>query len=148
MAAQPSQPVAYLPLLTEAERHQLLVEWNDTSWPTEGSDAWSSTKLPGRIQADDLQSKCFHQLFEEQVEHTPEAIAVVFEAQQLTYRELNARANYLARILVESGVEAETVVGLLGERNPDFLTGILAIFKRSWKAWLLSPRNRLPTCRC
>jgi amino acid adenylation domain-containing protein len=126
IVANPSQPIGHLPLLTEAERHQLLREWNDTLWPSAGVDR---VKLPGGIQIDDPFDKCFHQLFEEQVERTPEAIAALFENQQLTYSELNTRANHLSRILVESGVEAEKIVGLLGERNLDFLTGILAIFK-------------------
>ena len=75
-----------LPLLSAAERHQLLVEWNDTTteYPTD---------------------KCIHQLFESQVEKTPDAVAVVFEDQQLTYPELNQRANQLAHHLQDLGVE-------------------------------------------
>ncbi|MEI7941283.1 MAG: hypothetical protein WCK27_31800, partial [Verrucomicrobiota bacterium] len=65
-------PEAVAPVLTEAERHQILVEWNQT-------------------ERDYPRDKCVHQLFEEQVERTPEAVAVVFEGQSLTYRELNAR---------------------------------------------------------
>ena len=70
----PLQKVGNLNLLSEAERHQLLVEWNDTA-----------TEYP--------QDKCIHQLFEEQVEKTPDAIAVVLEEEQLTYEQLNQRAN-------------------------------------------------------
>ena len=66
----PSRRIGDLPLLTEAEKQQLLVEWNDTK-----------TDYP--------KDKCIHELFEAQVEKTPDAIAVVFEDQQLTYRELN-----------------------------------------------------------
>ncbi|OYE00492.1 condensation domain-containing protein, partial [Nostoc sp. 'Peltigera membranacea cyanobiont' 232] len=75
--AKPKLPLSELSLLTEVEQHQLLVEWNDT-------------------QADYAQDKCIHQLFAEQVERSPDAVAVVFENQQLTYRQLNERANQLA----------------------------------------------------
>ena len=79
-----SQP---LPLLTEAERHQLLVEWNDT-------------------QLNYPKNSCIHELFEAQVERTPDAIAVQFEGKQLTYRELNSRANQLAHYLRGLGSRA------------------------------------------
>ena len=61
--------------------------------------------------------KCIHQLFEEQVERTPEAVAVVWEEQQLTYRELNARANQLAHYLRKQGVGPEVLVGICVERR-------------------------------
>ncbi|MGA9378658.1 MAG: condensation domain-containing protein, partial [Phormidium sp.] len=76
----PSQPVSQLPILTAAEQQQLLVEWNNT-------------------QTDYPVDKCIHQLFEEQVEKTPDAVALVFENQQLTYAQLNIRANQLAHYL-------------------------------------------------
>ena len=85
IVANPEQRISELPLLTEAEKYQLLIEWNDTK-----------TDYP-----DD---KCIHQLFEAQVERTPDAIALVFEDQQLTYRELNSRANQLAHYLKSSGL--------------------------------------------
>ena len=72
-----------LPLLTESERHQLLVEWNDTV-----------TDYPKDVP--------LHQLFEEQVEQSPDAVAVIFQDQQLTYRELNRKANQLAHFLAKS----------------------------------------------
>jgi len=72
IVAHPDQRLEDLPLLTEAERYQLLVEWNNT-------------------QADYSKDQCIHHCFEAQVERSPDAIAVVFEDQQLTYRELNAR---------------------------------------------------------
>ena len=75
--ADPDQRISALPLLTEPERHQLLVEWNDTA-------------------IDYPREKCVHELFEEQVERTPDAVAVVCEDQELTYSELNQRANQLA----------------------------------------------------
>ncbi|MEH1834782.1 MAG: amino acid adenylation domain-containing protein, partial [Nostoc sp.] len=106
----PSQEVSELPLLSEAERHQLLVQWNDTIniYP---------------------ENKCIHQLFEKQVERTPDAVAVAFEKQQLTYEKLNRRANRLAKLLVEQGVKPDTIVALLAERSIDFLTAMMAVFK-------------------
>src|SRR5262249_44843018 len=77
MVADPGRRLADLPLLTQAERQQLLIAWNDTH-----------TAYP--------QDMCVHQVFEAQVERTPDNVAVVFEEQVLTYRELNARANQLA----------------------------------------------------
>ena len=77
IVADPDPPISTLPLLTEAEMHQLLVLWNDTA-------------------ADYPSDSCIHELFEAQVERTPEAIAVQFRGEQLTYRELNSRANQLA----------------------------------------------------
>ena len=106
----PQQPIRDLSLLSEAERHQLLVEWNDTEieYPSD---------------------KCIHQLFEEQVEKTPEAVAVVFESQQLSYRELNQKANQLAHHLRSLGVETETLVGICVERSVEMLIGLLGILK-------------------
>ena len=80
IVADPNRRISDLPILTEAEKHQLLVEWNDK-------------------RKDYLQNYCVHELFEQQVERTPEAIAVVFEDQRLIYKELNDRVNQLARIL-------------------------------------------------
>ena len=110
IVANPQQRVSKLPLLTEAERHQLLVKWNDT-------------------QAEFPQDKCIHHLFEEQVEKTPDAIAVVFEDQELTYRELNCRANQLAHYLRSLGVEPEVLVGIYVERSPEMIVGLLGILK-------------------
>src|SRR5262245_51468383 len=76
IVAHPDRRISDLPILTEAEKDQLLVEWNDT-------------------KRDYPKDTCIHELFEEQVEKTPDAIAVVFQDQQLTYRELNTRANRL-----------------------------------------------------
>jgi amino acid adenylation domain-containing protein/non-ribosomal peptide synthase protein (TIGR01720 family) len=96
--ANPNQPIGELPLLSQPERHQLLVEWNDTYTP-----------YP--------QSKCIHQLFEEQVEKTPNAVAVVYEDESLTYQQLNLRANQLAEYLQILGVGAEVLVGICIERS-------------------------------
>ena len=98
IVADPEQPISTLPLLTEAESHQLLVEWNDTA-------------------ADYPKDTCIHELFEAQVERTPEAIAVQFEGKQLTYRELNSRANQLAHYLKGLGVGPEKLVGICVERS-------------------------------
>ena len=91
-------------------RHQLLVEWNDT-------------------ETDYPKDKCIHELFEAQVERTPDAIAVVFEDQRLTYRELNQRANQLAHYLRKLGVGPEVLVGICVERSMEMIVGILGILK-------------------
>jgi amino acid adenylation domain-containing protein len=110
VVANPQQTVGELPLLSAAERHQLLVEWNDTAaeYPTD---------------------KCIHQLFESQVERTPDAVAVVFENQQLTYRELNQQANQLAHYLQTLGVRPEVLVGICVERSLEMVVGLLGILK-------------------
>ncbi|WNN92284.1 non-ribosomal peptide synthetase [Gloeocapsopsis dulcis] len=110
IVANPQQRLSDLSFLTQAERHQLLVEWNDTS-----------IEYP--------QQQCIHQLFEEQVKRTPDAIAVVFEDEQLTYRELNTRANQLAHYLRSLGVKPEVLVGICVERSLDMVIGLLAILK-------------------
>ena len=96
IVADPGQPISRLPLLTEDERHQMLVEWNDTArgYPAD---------------------RCVHQLFEEQVGRTPEAVAVVFENQQLTYRELNCAVQSTGSLSARSGCGPGDVGGdLLG----------------------------------
>jgi amino acid adenylation domain-containing protein len=110
MVADPAQRLMALEMLTENERHQLLVEWNQTQTP-----------YP--------QEQCIHQLFEAQVDKTPEAIAVVFEDQQLTYQALNTRANLLAHFLQGLGVGEEVLVGLCVERSLEMIIGLLAILK-------------------
>ncbi|MBD2606568.1 AMP-binding protein, partial [Scytonema hofmannii FACHB-248] len=107
---QPEKRLSDLPLLTEPERQTLLVNWNDTT-----------TDYP--------QDKCIHELFEAQVEKTPDAIAVVFESEQLTYGELNARANQLAHYLRTLGVKPEVLVGICVERSLSMVIGLLAILK-------------------
>jgi amino acid adenylation domain-containing protein len=110
MAANPQQRLKQLSLLTEAEQHQLLVEWNDT-------------------QVEYPKDLCIHQLFEATVERTPDAIAVVYENQQLTYKELNAKANQLAHYLRSLGVKPEVLVGICVERSLEMVIGLLAILK-------------------
>jgi len=108
--AVPDQPISTLPVLTEAEKHQLLVDWNDTA-------------------ADYPRDSCIHELFEAQVARTPEALAVQFEGKQLTYRELNTRANQLAHYLRRLGVGAEKLVGICVERSLEMVVGLLGILK-------------------
>ncbi|MBG1243112.1 non-ribosomal peptide synthetase [Nostoc sp. NZL] len=108
--ANPEERISQLPLLTEVEQHQLLIEWNDT-------------------QVDYPLDKCIHQLFEEQVGRTPDAVAVVFEDQQLTYHQLNSRANQLAHYLKSLGVGADVLVGICVERSIEMVVGLLGILK-------------------
>src|SRR5438552_16598892 len=103
----PPQAKVELPLLTEAERH-LLIEWNAT-------------------QADYPADQCIHQLFEAQVERTPEAEAVIFGNEQLTYCELNQKANRLAHYLQELGVGPEVLVGICMERSLEMVVALLGI---------------------
>jgi amino acid adenylation domain-containing protein len=110
IVADPEQCISDLPILTGPERRELLIGWNDT-------------------KRDYARDKCIHRWFEEQVEKTPEAIAVVFEDTKLTYRELNRRANHLARYLIGLGVGPEIGVGICVERSPELIIGILGILK-------------------
>ncbi|MGB7709692.1 MAG: amino acid adenylation domain-containing protein [Microcoleus sp.] len=110
IVAAPDMTVNELPLLSKTERHQLLVEWNNTQ-----------TAYP--------QDKCIHQLFEEQVKITPNAIAVIFEEQQLTYLELNQKANQVAHHLQSLGVKPESLVGICVERSLEMIVGLLGILK-------------------
>ena len=106
----PEQCISQLPMLTEVEQQQLLFEWNNTQ-----------TEYP--------LDKCIHQLFEAQVERSPDKVAVVFEDQPLNYRELNARANQLAHYLQKLGVEPDVLVGICIERSLEMIVGLLGILK-------------------
>ncbi|MGD1020131.1 MAG: amino acid adenylation domain-containing protein [Verrucomicrobiia bacterium] len=110
MVADPEQRLSDLPLLTEAERQQLLVEWNS-----------AKTDCSGDV--------CIHQLFEGQVERTADASAIVFEAEQLTYEELNRRANQLAHYLRALGVGPDVLVAICMERSLEMVIGLLGILK-------------------
>jgi amino acid adenylation domain-containing protein len=129
--ADPDQPLTALPILSAAERHELLVAWN-TTW-----------RYP--------QDRCIQHMFEAQAARTPDAIALVYETPnerrttkeelsrfivrpassgvQLTYRELNRRANRLAHALQARGVGPEVRVGLCMERSPELVIGLLGILK-------------------
>ncbi|HEY0604990.1 MAG TPA: non-ribosomal peptide synthase/polyketide synthase, partial [Herpetosiphonaceae bacterium] len=110
IVADPTRPIDLLPLLTDAERQQLLVEWNKTeaSYPAD---------------------QTFHALVEAQAQRTPEAVAVISGDRHLTYGELNARANQLGRYLQRLGVGPEVRVGLCMERAPELVIGLLGILK-------------------
>jgi amino acid adenylation domain-containing protein/non-ribosomal peptide synthase protein (TIGR01720 family) len=110
IVTNPGQRLIELPILTAKEHHQLLVEWNQT-------------------QAQYPQYYCIHQLFEVQVERTPNAVAMVFEQEQLTYQELNTKANQLAHQLRSLGVGPEVLVGLYVERSIEMIIGLLGILK-------------------
>ncbi|MEH2404597.1 MAG: amino acid adenylation domain-containing protein [Nostoc sp.] len=109
IVANPNQSIAKLPILPAVEQ-QLLAKWNNTQ-----------TAYPQDI--------CIHQLFETQVEKTPDAIAVVFEEELISYRELNLRANQLAHYLQSLGVGSEVLVGLCVERSLEMVVGVLGILK-------------------
>jgi len=122
IVANPRQHIASLPLLSKAECQQMLADWNATA-------------------AEYPEGQCLHQLFEVQVAHTPNAIAVVYPsgypsvgvrpdvAQRLTYRELNAQANQLARYLRELGVGPDVLVGIYAERTLEMVVGLLGVLK-------------------
>lgn len=110
IAANPEQRISNLPILTKPEQQQLLFEWNNT-------------------QSSFLQDKCIHELFEAQAERTPDAIAVVFENEYLTYRELNKKANYLASYLQKIGISPEFLVGIYVDRSLEMMVGLLGILK-------------------
>ncbi|MEM7538892.1 MAG: condensation domain-containing protein, partial [Chloroflexota bacterium] len=106
----PSQPITHLPMLTQPEYQQIVHEFNDTA---------VDFGVPQTI----------HALFERQVAHTPDAIALVFGEQQLTYAELNTRANQLAHHLLELGVQADTLVAVAMKRSLEMVISLLAVLK-------------------
>jgi amino acid adenylation domain-containing protein len=108
--ADPGRRVSELPLLSTAERHQLLTEWN-------------------RTEADLPEWECVHRLFEAQAERTPGAVALVFGEEEVTYRELNRRANQLAHHLRGLGIGPEVLVGICVERSVEMVVGLLGILK-------------------
>ena len=110
IVAGPEQYISDIPILTDAEQHQILVAWNDT-------------------HVDYPLDRCLHELIELQVERTPDAIAATFEKQRLTYRKLNAKANQLAHHLQRLGVGPEVLVGICVERSLEMIVGLLGILK-------------------
>jgi amino acid adenylation domain-containing protein len=110
IVANPEGQLSSLTRLPEAERRQQLVEWNATQ-----------TEYPSEL--------CIHQLFEAQTARTPDACAVICQGQQLTYRELNERANRLAHYLRKLGVKAESIVGLCMEQSTEMMVAMLGILK-------------------
>jgi amino acid adenylation domain-containing protein len=110
IVANPHQRLRELPLLTADEKQQILVDWNNTA---SEHDRYS----------------CVHRLFEAQAERTPEAVALIFGDQRVTYAELNERANRLGHYLKERGVGPETRVGILLDRSVEMAVALLAILK-------------------
>ena len=109
MSAQPAARHETVCLLSDEEQGRLLVELNETAATFSG--------------------KCVHQLFEEQVGRTPDAIAVRFGNEELSYRELNVRANRLAWHLRELGVSPEVLVGIFADRSLEMLVALFAVLK-------------------
>ncbi len=116
----PSANLSALPLLTDEERHQLVFEWNET-------------------RRDFPRDRCVHELFEEQVARSPEAVALVCGGERLTFAELNARANRLARHLRACGVGAESWVGILLEREVWAGVALLSVLKAGGAWFALDP---------
>ncbi len=110
VAADPRRRLWEVELLGDAERRRVLEEWN-------------------RTEAEYPAAACIHHLFEAQVERTPDAVAVVFERERLTYAELNGRANRLAHHLVRLGVGPEVRVGICQERGASLVVSLLAVLK-------------------
>ncbi|MFE1744005.1 amino acid adenylation domain-containing protein [Coleofasciculus sp. H7-2] len=126
IVADPEQCLSDLPLLTASERHTMLVEWNDTQV--------------------DYPKQCIHQLFEQQVEKTPDAVALIFDnvetglIESLTYRELNNRANQLAHHLQQLGVQPDVLVGICIERSLEMVVALLGILKAGGAYLPLDPK--------
>ena len=110
LVADPSSRISEVEMLTQAERVQQLVEWNDTAvaYPSD---------------------KCIHELFEAQVKCNPDAVALVYAGSVLTYGELNARSNQLAHYLLGRGVVADELVGICMDRSLEMVIGILGVLK-------------------
>ncbi|MEM7348602.1 MAG: AMP-binding protein, partial [Chloroflexota bacterium] len=106
----PDQSISRVPLLTEAERHQLLIEWNQTARPYPHTET-------------------IHELFATQVSQTPDDIALVFQEQRLTYRELDTRSNQVAHLLRQLGIGPGELVGICLERSPGMVINLLGILK-------------------
>jgi amino acid adenylation domain-containing protein len=110
VATDAERPIWELPLLSDAERRQILREWNAT-------------------EAEYPREKCLHELFEEQAQRTPDSVAVVYEDAHLSYGELNARANRVAHHLRSLGVGPDSRVGVGIERSLEMMVGLLAALK-------------------
>lgn len=110
ISKNPDLPISKLALLDETEKVKILTDWN-------------------RTKVKYAQNLCVHHFFETQVKQTPDKAAVVFTGKELTYDELNRRANQLARYLIQRGVQPETLVGISAERSLDMIVGLLGILK-------------------
>jgi amino acid adenylation domain-containing protein len=120
IVATPDQSIAQMPIPTEGEWQQLVVDWNQTD-------------------AEYPKDRCIHELFEEQVERTPDAVAVTSQGQQLTYRELNTLANQLAHYLMSLGVGPEKLVAICVDRSLEMVIGLLGILKAGGAYMPLDP---------
>ncbi len=120
LAAEPDRPVSDHPVLGAAERHRMLVEWNDT-------------------RADDFLFQPLHRQFEEWAERSPEALALVFGGERWTYQELNRGANRLARELASRGVGPDVMVGIGIARSPELALAVLAVLKAGGAFLPLAP---------
>jgi len=120
--ANPESRVEELEIVSAAERRRVVVEWNDTARNYELDE-------------------CVHRLFERQVERTPDAVAVVFQDQRLTFAELNARAEAVAGYLQEQGVGIETPVGVCFEPSIEMVVAVLGVLKAGGAYVPLDPRN-------
>ena len=127
IVSNPEQRLSDLPLLTSAERQQLIGDWN-------------------RADVGYANHRCLHELIAEQVERTPETVAVVFNNKRLTYRQLDERANQLAHYLQKLGVGPNTLVGICVQRSLELVVGLLGILKAGGAFVPLDPdypRDRL-----
>ena len=106
----PEQKLPEIDMLSESEKKRILIDFNNTK-----------TEYPN--------DRTIHELFEEQVERTPDKTAVVFEEKRLTYRELNEKANQLAKVLREKGIKPDSLVGIMVERSLEMMVGIIAVLK-------------------
>ena len=120
--AKPSGRIAELEILTAAERQRIQVNWNETA-------------------VNYAEQACLHQLFEAQVERTPEAVAVIFEGEHLSYGNLNKRANRVAHQLISLGVGPESLVGVYLERSFEMVVALLAIHKAGGAYLPLEPTH-------
>ncbi len=120
LVANPWQSISSLPLLSDEDRRQVLVEWNDT----------------GREYP---HPSCLHELFEQQVARTPEHVAVVFDKERVSYRELNERANQWAHYLRRRGAGPESLVGIMMERSATMVVALLGILKAGGSYLPLDP---------
>ncbi|HEY9811291.1 MAG TPA: amino acid adenylation domain-containing protein, partial [Halomicronema sp.] len=123
IAANPNQHLSHLQILTPAEQHQILIEFNQNQFQPPPTN----------------NQKYFHQHFETQVEKTPEALAIVFENQKLTYQQLNNKANQIAYHLQKLGVIPDVLVGICLESSPDAIAALLGILKAGGAYLPLNP---------
>lgn len=122
LSANPSRSVWKLPLLTETERHQMLVEWHQTT-------------------EDYPSDRCVHELIEEQANQTPRDVAVVFEDEHLTYEALSRQTNQLAHYLQKRDVGPETIVAICLDRSLEMIVALLGVLKAGGAYLPLDPTN-------